>query len=244
MRTTQTITACIATREGTSGDNADAARVYTAADHITAAAVIDGIGHSPDTVALMPVLAEVVARTAAVKGGPAGLLTAGMLVADGGPDDDGPNAAAAVVTTSPSGRTVAAWAGDCRVYGWDGTRLRRWTTDHTVGQQLRENGAPWELAKEHDNWLTVALAKATPATVYTVVIPATERLVIVTSDGVHDHTTPEELEDVVRQSREGDLQALADAIVAAASPDLTGYRDDATVAVLSSQANASATSED
>ncbi|MEV5688627.1 hypothetical protein AB0L68_36525 [Streptomyces sp. NPDC052164] len=226
------MTITTATREGTDGDNADSARVYVSSGGVTAAAVIDGIGHTSATVALMPVLAEVVARTAAVKGGPAGLLTAGMLVADGGPEDDGPNAVGAVVTTSPSGRTVASWAGDCRVYGWDGTRLRRWTTDHTVGQQLRENGAPWELAEEHDNWLTVALSKATPATVYTVVIPDTEQLLLVTTDGVHDQTTHDELEEAIRQKRDGDLQTLADAIVVAAGTDPEGYRDDATVVVL------------
>lgn len=54
------------------------------------------------------------------------------MVADRGPDDSGPNAVAAVAVTTPGGRTVAAWVGDCRVYGFDGERLRQYSTDHTV----------------------------------------------------------------------------------------------------------------
>ncbi|MFE7977628.1 hypothetical protein [Streptomyces shenzhenensis] len=58
---------------------------------------------------------------------------------------------------------AVAWVGDCRAYGWDGTALRRCTDDHTVGEQLRRNGAPWELAREHHNWLNTALSKARSA---------------------------------------------------------------------------------
>ncbi|MGY3676763.1 hypothetical protein [Streptomyces sp. TE33382] len=87
----------------------------------SAAAVIDGIGHSTDTVAISPVLAEVAARTAAARGPLAGLLTAGLLIADRGPDGAGPNAVGAAVIRHPDGRAIAAWAGDVRVYGWDGS---------------------------------------------------------------------------------------------------------------------------
>ncbi|MGY3676762.1 PP2C family serine/threonine-protein phosphatase [Streptomyces sp. TE33382] len=122
--------------------------------------------------------------------------------------------------------------------------MRQYTDDQTIGEQLRGWGIPAAVAGFGDHIISVQLAKATVATVPEVVIAASEQLVIVTSDGVHDYATHDELEDVVREWRDGDLQALADAIVAVASPDPEGYRDDATVAVLSTQANAQATSED
>ncbi|MEV6079676.1 PP2C family serine/threonine-protein phosphatase [Streptomyces sp. NPDC052069] len=240
MTTTTAAATAIATRQGTDGSNADGARVYESSSGVTAAAVIDGIGHAEDTVALVPALAEAAVRTAAARGPLAGLLGAGLLIADRGPTGAGPNAVGATVTVQPDGRTIAAWAGDVRVYGWDGDRLRQYTTDQTIGEQLRGWGIPAADAGFGDHIISVQLARATVATVPEVVIPATEQLVIVTTDGVHDYATHEELEDAVRDWRDGDLQRLADAIVAVTSPDPEGYRDDATVAVLSTQANAQA----
>ncbi|MFH8985619.1 SpoIIE family protein phosphatase [Streptomyces varsoviensis] len=219
-----------ASRPGTDGESADAAAVYVAADGTTAAAVVDGIGHAPATVALAPVLAEVAVRTGAVRGALAGLLNAGLLIADRGPDGHGPNAVAALAVSTPGRDTVAAWAGDCRIHGFDGIRLHRYSTDHTVGEQLRRNGVPWELVAEHDAWLRVTLAQATPASVYEVVIPADE-LVLLTSDGVHDQLDPDSLESLVREHHDAP-QALADALVAAVRSDDDGYRDDATALVL------------
>ncbi|MEE1735958.1 hypothetical protein PUR49_05440 [Streptomyces sp. BE147] len=231
MTTTTAAATAIATREGTGGINADGARVYESSSGVTAAAVIDGIGHAEDTVALIPALAEAAVRTAAARGPLAGLLSAGLLIADRGPTGAGPNAVGAAVVRRPDGQMIAAWAGDVRVYGWDGARLHQYTTDQTIGEQLRGWGIPADVAEFGNHIISVQLARATVATVPEVVIPETEQLLLVTTDGVHDYTTHDELEDVVRQAH-GDLQALADAIVAAAGPDPEGYRDDATVAVL------------
>lgn len=230
--TDMTITTATATREGTDGSNADAVRTYASSTGTIGAAVIDGIGHSSDTVGLVPVLAEAAARTTAARGPLAGLLTAGMLLADRGPDGAGPNAVGAAVVLRPTGQVVAAWAGDVRVYGWDGSRLRQYTDDHTIGEQLRGWGVDADAAASGDHLISVQLARATVATIPEVVIPETEQLLLVTTDGVHDYTTHDELEDAISQWREGDLQSLADAIVAAAGPDPEGYQDDATVAVL------------
>ncbi|MGR7000821.1 hypothetical protein ACU686_26675 [Yinghuangia aomiensis] len=146
-----------ATREGTGGPNADATAVYTAADGSTCAAIVDGIGHDSDTVALALVLATVAARIGAQRGALAGLLTAALMVADEGADGDEPDAACAVALARPGGDTVVAWAGDCRAYGWNGRRLRLYTNDHTVGRQLRESGGiPIEVAESHDSWLRVS----------------------------------------------------------------------------------------
>ncbi|WEH34476.1 SpoIIE family protein phosphatase [Streptomyces sp. AM 4-1-1] len=220
-----------ATREGTALDNADAAKVYVLADGTVGAVVIDGIGHGPYTSRTAPLLAEVAARIGAQRGPLAGLLTAGQLVTDPGVDGEEANAVAVAAVRHPDEvDTDIAWVGDCRAYGWDGITLTRYTDDHTVGAQLRLNGAPWRLAREHDNWVKTALSKATVGTVYGVTVP--DMLVLLTSDGVHDQIPHRAMESLVRE-HETDPQALADALVAEARDDETGYRDDATAIVIS-----------
>lgn len=223
------ITTGYATREGTAEDNADAARVYELAGGTVGAAVIDGIGHGPHTSATAPLLAEVAARIAAQRGPLAGLLTAGHLVADPGVDGEEADAVAVALQLRPDDYPVVAWVGDCRAYGWDGTELRRYTDDHTVGEQLRRNGVALELAKEHDNWLKTALSRATVGTVYSVDV--LDELVVLTSDGVHDQVDHSVLEDLVREHSD-DPHLLADALVAAAQENERGYRDDATAIVV------------
>lgn len=212
----------IATRRGIREHNCDAAVVRPSAD-LTAAALVDGIGNSSEIAATAQLLAEVTARISAVRGGLAALLTAGMLLADGDPD-----AVAVTAVTGPV-HTDVAWVGDARAYGWNGHRLKQYTTDHTVGQQLRINGAPAELAEDHDNWVRTTVGDATVGTVYTAKIP--DPTVLLTSDGVHDSVPHNELEALLREHTAP--QTLADAIVAAVRADSDGYRDDATVVVLS-----------
>ena len=173
-------------------------------------------------------LAQVAARVGVRRGVLAGLLAAAELVADG--DPDGENAVAVLAVTRPGKTTRIAWVGDARAYGWDGTRLRRYTTDHTVGQQLRVNGVPVELAEQHDNWIRTSLGCAVVATVYTVEIPAGE-LVVLTSDGVHDALAPDVLEALIRDHAD-DPQALTDTLVGAVVEDDDGDRDDATAVVV------------
>ncbi|MFF2923100.1 PP2C family protein-serine/threonine phosphatase [Streptomyces celluloflavus] len=224
------ITTGHATREGTDADNADAARVYRLADGTVGAAVIDGIGHGPHTSRTAPLLAEVAARITARRGTLPGLLAAGDLVADHCFNSDEADAVAVTALACADRDTSVAWVGDCRAYGWNGARLRQYSTDHTMGQMLRLNGAPWDLAEDHDNWIRTSLSRATVATVYEADIPATE-LVILTTDGIHDDLPHDEMEDLVREHA-ADPQALADALVAATRADDDGYRDDATTIVL------------
>lgn len=224
------ITTGYATREGTAEDNADAARVYELASGTVGAAVIDGIGHGPHTSATAPLLAEVAARIAARRGPLAGLLTAAELIADPGLDGEEADAVAVAVRVFPDNDVaVINWTGDARAYGWNGEKLRRYTDDHTVGQQLRANGVALELAKEHDNWLRTSLARATIGTVYTAGIK--DNLILLTSDGVHDQVDHAVLEDLVREHSD-DPHLLADALVAAAQENERGYRDDATAIVV------------
>ncbi|MFJ9893441.1 SpoIIE family protein phosphatase [Streptomyces sp. NPDC091280] len=222
------ITTGYASREGTAEDNADAARVYRLADGIVGAAVIDGIGHGPVTAATAPLLAEVAARISARRGPLAGLLTASELIADN--DGEEADAVAVAARAIPGDDVIVInWTGDCRAYGWNGERLELYTDDHTVGAQLRTNGVALELAREHDNWLRSTLARATVGTVYTAGIQ--DRLVILTSDGVHDQINPVDFTALVREHAD-EPQVLADALVAAALENEHGYRDDATTIVL------------
>ncbi|WP_030569632.1 SpoIIE family protein phosphatase [Streptomyces aureocirculatus] len=219
-----------ATREGTAHDNADAAKVYTLADGTIGAAVIDGIGHGPHTSATAPLLAETAARISAHRGPLPGILTAGLLITDPGPDGEEADGVAVAAQVHPGGEYVLiGWVGDCRAYGWNGERLRLYSDDHTVGQQLRANGVALDIARGHDDWVRTSLSRAAVGTVYMATIP--DPLVILTSDGVHDQVAYDRMETLAREHGD-DPQTLADALVAAATADEEGYRDDATAIVL------------
>jgi hypothetical protein len=225
------VSVAMATRQGTAGDIADAVATFTAADLTTAAAVVDCIGHTPQAQALAPVLAEVAARTGAVRGALAGLLNAALLVADPGADEDTPDAVAVVAVAAPGADTTVVWCGDCRAYGWKGTRLQLYSNDHTGSQQLEHvDGVPLKVADPDELWLRVSLSRATPATAYEAVIPAGEQ-VILTSNGIHERLPHQELETLVG-AHHSNPQPLADMIVAAARHDDDGHRDDASVVIL------------
>jgi PPM family protein phosphatase len=171
-----------ASRRGTRRSNCDAAAVFTSNAGTLAAALVDGTGNTPHIASVARLCAETAARVGAQRGPLAGILSASLLVAD--PAEEANGVAVCAVAYSDGGPVEVTWVGDCRAYGWAGTTLRRYTTDHTVGEQLRRNGAALELAAEHDNWITTSLAHAVVATVYQVQVDAS--LVLLTSDGVHD----------------------------------------------------------
>ncbi|WP_079195541.1 SpoIIE family protein phosphatase [Streptomyces acidiscabies] len=218
----------IAQREGTAGPIADAAAVYTSTrTSRTGIALIDGMGHDEDIVRLAPMLAETAARVGAVRGPLAGLLSAGLLVSDPGPD-----AVGVLAVRREDGGTDVVWAGDCRAYHWDGA-LRQLTTDHNLAAYLsRAAGTAGDVpVTALADFVSVSLGQAVPATVPYVWVPA-GGLLILTTDGIHDQIPEEEITALVRDHA-ADPQALADALVAAARPDDAGYRDDATVVVIS-----------
>lgn len=219
----------VATRQGTETPNCDRASVYKSSAGHTAAAVIDGTGHHDTIAAVMHAVATVAVRVGAQRGALAGLMSGAELVTDRGLEGDGPSGVGVLAVTYDD-CTDVAWIGDCRAYGWDGTTLTRYTTDHTLGEQLRQNGAPWEVSVEHDNWSTTTLCYATIATIRQVQIPAGD-MVILTSDGVHDALEHELLTAIVR----GHIhhpQELVEALVAAPEADEDGFLDDATALVL------------
>ncbi|WNV86649.1 SpoIIE family protein phosphatase [Umezawaea sp. Da 62-37] len=97
-----------------------------------------------------------------------------------------------------------------------------------MGAYLRQNGDV-DLAPQHDNWVRLSLASATPTTVALSHAPAGE-LVLLVSDGLDDVPLPDLAALVAHHHH--DPQALVDAIVATGEEDETGYRDDATAVVL------------
>lgn len=228
-----TITTATATRQGTEINNADCSAVFTSEDGLTAAALVDVSGHAPTAPKVAMLLAETAARVAAQYGGRAGLLSAGLLVADAGAGDEPEPSGVAVVATRRSGeRAMISWIGDSHAYGWDGQRLHRYTTPHTLAEQMRTLGIP--VGPVADDWLVSGLAQATPATVLSVMCD--DPVVILTTDGA-DYLPAGKLQQLVAEHADNP-QGLAEAIVGAAEENDKKYRDDCTVVVIRHSADA------
>ncbi|MEV5239578.1 hypothetical protein AB0K89_10765 [Streptomyces cinnamoneus] len=149
---------------------------------------MDGIGHSPLITKRAALLAEVGARIAATRGPFHGLLTAAELISHPGPEDCLEEDAVAVAAVAHLDRAEfsIAWTGDCAAWSYDPTTgsLTRLTTDHTMGQFLRQvhPGGPTVRAEHHDDWVRVSLARSSVATVRET--ETTAPLVVLASDGI------------------------------------------------------------
>lgn len=210
-----------ATNRGGRETNADAVAVhyYDGAD-ITTATVVDGIGNDSEVVQVAAVAAQVIARTTARTSPVAGIMAAAGMVADPVYKTPGPDAVAVVAMYAPGRDFTIGYIGDCRAYSWDGDTLTLHTEDHTIGQQMRLTGADEAEAREYDNRVRTSLAIATIGTVLEIKISA--KLVVLTSDGVHDALDHDRLTELVRRHAE-EPQDLADSLVAEA---VTAPRDD------------------
>ncbi|MFI5985063.1 SpoIIE family protein phosphatase [Streptomyces sp. NPDC051555] len=215
--------------------SADAAHAWTAASGAIGAAVIDGMGHSEELHALVPILAVDAARRAVLRHPMAGLVGAAELLQDPGAPRGGPDAVGITARVKADGSIWIAWAGDCRAYGWDPDAgiLTRYTTDHNVAAYLTAQGMLEEEAAAYSSKLTVSFSDLSIAGCHEVAIPK-GHAVVLTSDGVHDQMATATLEALVRE-HQADAQALADALVAAAEGGEEHgqtYRDDATAIVI------------
>ncbi|MEU7020952.1 hypothetical protein ABZ990_09910 [Streptomyces sp. NPDC046203] len=229
--TFQTIRAAKATRQGVREYNADSAALHTApGTDITAGAIVDGIGSSPEVAHLAHLAAETAARIGARRTAMIGILAAAELATVPAGVDECPDGVAVLAVARPRRSTSIAWTGDARAYGFDGKRLVQRTTDQTMGQWLRySGGTDAEIAGDFDTLVLSSLSLCSIATVRSARI--TDPVVILTSDGIHDSVDHDHLEALAR-AHHTDPQALADALVNAARADDTGYRDDATAIVL------------
>ncbi|WP_282790858.1 hypothetical protein [Streptomyces sp. CC224B] len=138
----------LAQRPGTTPPCADGVDIQAAGDQVSAA-VVDGAGHRPGTVRYANVASAVITHFGITHGGLAGLITAGQMAHA---YDTIPIASAVYARMEPGLPTGVHWIGDCRAYGWDGSALRQYSTDQTMGEYLRRNGVAVEVAEEHDNW--------------------------------------------------------------------------------------------
>ncbi|AZK95891.1 MULTISPECIES: PP2C family protein-serine/threonine phosphatase [Streptomyces] len=241
-----TVITATATRKGTRPHNADAVMVHRlSGTPMVAAALVDGIGNTDDVVRFSTIAAEVIARIGARRGPMLGILAAAEMAAAPPTEQVDDGVAVAAVTDERTGTTLIAWTGDARIYGWTGEHLVQRSTDQTMGTWLRKwggtavtlhrDGRPDETVPTEtaalvlDDYARAALGRSSIATVPLCQI--TDDLVVLTSDGVHGQMPHARLEALVR-AHETDPQALADVIVAAARADATGYRDDATAAVI------------
>lgn len=218
-----------ATRRGVREYNMDAGAIFTAANGVTAAAVVDGIGNDEQGVEVMHLLAQTAARIGATKGALAGILAAAALIDDPGVGEYRPDGVAVLALAERGEPTLLGWVGDSHAYGWDGTALHRRTDPHTMGNYLRQSGHFDEVVVQYDAWVRISLSTATVTTVALSEVPAGE-LVLLVSDGLDDVPIAD-LGALVAE-HQTNPQALADAIVATAREDADGYRDDATVIVL------------
>lgn len=220
-----------ATRLGTTAPSGDAVAVHVQEDGTTAATVVDGIGHSPRVASVAQLLATVMARVSARRGSLAGLLTGTELVVDpGSGDEPEPDAVAVVATATATGDIRIAWVGDCRAYALEEGRLRPLTADHNLAEQLALCGYTGEIPRPAAKWVRTTVRSAVVATVSEAWTRS--RLVLLTSDGVHDQVPHAAMEALAR-THEDAPQALADALVAAAETGADGVRDDATALVIS-----------
>ncbi|MFI8326881.1 SpoIIE family protein phosphatase [Streptomyces sp. NPDC085529] len=220
-----------ATRLGTAAPSGDAVAVHVQEDGATAAAVVDGIGHTPRVASVAQLLATVMARVSARRGSLAGLLTGTELVADpGSGDEPEPDAVAVVATARPAAdRIRVAWVGDCRAYAVEEGRLRRLTADHNLAEHLSLCGYTGEIPRQAARWVRTTVRSAAVATVSEAW--TTSPLVVLTSDGVHDQV-PHAVMEALALAHEDTPQALAEALVAAAGTGSDGVRDDATTIVI------------
>lgn len=128
-------TGAVATRGGTGRDAAMI--VYCAPPGRVAAAVVAGCGTDPDDEACTAAAVQAAAQAGARNGARAGLAAAQSAEAD----IESGSGLVAVAAACPGRPTEVACAGGCRVYGWTGTRLRRYA-DAATGADGAEISGP------------------------------------------------------------------------------------------------------
>lgn len=228
MTTTPTVRRLLgaATAQGPSRPrNADAHAHHVHHD-VLAAAVVDGTGSSPEVADFAAVAATTAARVAARRTPVLGIVTAAEPYADPTTDLLKPSGAIVVAAVRPGGYWRIAWAGDSAAYGLkDDGSVRRFTVPHTVGEEMRRNGAPEAEAAAHDHQLLHSLAHVPVGGVEGV--EAVARLLVLASDGLK---LPRHTLAGLLTEHGHDPQTCADRLVAAARDH--GSRDDVTALVI------------
>ncbi|MFE2757312.1 PP2C family protein-serine/threonine phosphatase [Actinosynnema sp. NPDC059335] len=181
-----------------------------------AAAVVDGTGSTPEVADFARVAADVAARTAARQTPVLGVVVASIPYADFEADHLQPNGAIVVASVRAGGYWRIAHAGDSSAYGLkdDGT-LHRFTTPHTLGEELRQQGVPDAEAAAHDHKLRHNVGRVP---LYGVEgFEAVARLLVLASDGLK---VPHEVFRGLLLDHGHDPQRCAEELLAAARPSV------------------------
>ncbi|MEU4805730.1 hypothetical protein [Actinosynnema sp. NPDC023587] len=151
---------------------------------VTAVAVVDGTGSTPEVADFARVAATVAVGVAARRFSPVlGVVAAGEVYGDPVAGSARPDGAIVVAAAAAGRYWRIAWAGDSAAYGLkdDGT-LHRFTTPHTQGQLLRDQGADEQEARGHDHQLLHSLGGVPVGGVEAT--EAVARLLVLASDGL------------------------------------------------------------
>lgn len=220
-------------RKGPRNHNADAhASAVDDTTGLAAYAVADGIGDDPRA-ALAAQIAARVAVDAAVGGAAvAGLHAANIALHRLEPWDMGDTVMVVAVAMGEADRGGwdIAWVGDCRAYTHDHGELRQLTTDHTLGQQMRDSAHPpvRAAAPDYDHVVQTSIADLDPSTLGMVRTYGAHSRLLLTSDGVHKPLTHQ----VIARAASTFSDPRACAARLAAAVERAGGRDNVTAVVI------------
>ncbi len=208
--------------------NADALAAIVFHGRLTAA-LVDGAGRKPAAAELAPLAAETAARAAARETPVLGVVTAARMCADPSVAIPAPSGAIVVATPQDGLKWRIAWAGDSTAWVLRNNTLKRVTTPHTEGEELRKEGISEDEARRQDNKLTNSLSRVPVQGVEGVVTAGD--ILILASDGLGApaRLSVDTFQSLVLDYRDRP-QECANALVEAARN--AGSQDDTTIAVI------------
>jgi serine/threonine protein phosphatase PrpC len=202
-----------ASAQGPRSHNADAVGAYAAAGAPGIVfALADGVGDDPAAAQAARVAAAAAARTPVHKGPVEAVLAAQQAVRERSYGD-----AVLVVAVPVAGGYRIAWVGDARAYAWDGTALRRLTTDHTLAEYFRAHHQPVTPRMEHV--VTTSVRTAKPHEIGTAEV--TGGGLLLTSDGVHKPLTGDTIRAILADPAHGAAELVEAAIAGGGSDNAT-----------------------
>ncbi len=202
-----------ASAQGPRSHNADAVGAYAAAGAPGIVfALADGVGDDPAAAQAARVAAAAAARTPVHKGPVEAVLAAQQAVRERSYGD-----AVLVVAVPVAGGYRIAWVGDARAYAWDGTALRRLTTDHTLAEYFRARRQPVTPRMEHV--VTTSVRTTKPHEIGTAEV--TGGGLLLTSDGVHKPLTGSAIRAILADPAHGAAELVAAAIAHGGSDNAT-----------------------
>jgi serine/threonine protein phosphatase PrpC len=226
-----------ATTRGNRPVNADVVGQYRNNETgVLAVSLVNGIGSTDTVVRAMNRVAAEAARAGARRGARAGLLQATTMLAEH-TQSPPPNGVMVLLVLRPGQPVEAVHVGNCRLYTFADGVLTQHTTDHTIGQRLRDQGEPEQRAARDDNKIYRTIATATPDTI-ALLTGITARHLLLTTGGVHKRLPHQRLTDLMRDNATHP-QRCADRIVDASCDG--GLLDNATAVFVSLTADELAT---